>query len=571
MGLQPTLGELADPEVVVVNNRTPIKQALELAHGKHLIVVQGERPIGVLSKDMQSLLVRAPGFLNDLPYYPIMLGRSDSNLLSFYREHGKNSASVVVLDEGNIRGIIMPERLVSYLLNTLDIQEAFFDTLLETANEAITVVTDNGQVSHWNTAAQEMYSIPAPAIVGKKISEFFAREALATLNILDEGRPVRQAYHRPRPGIHVVINASPVMHNGKIAGAISSEQNVTQIVRLNEQLSNTSSQLHDLAQKISPGADSFNRVIGRGKSIRCAVELARKVASSEATVLITGESGVGKELFAQAIHAASPRAEMPFIAINCGAIPTPLFESELFGYQGGAFTGAERKGKPGKLELAHGGTLFLDEVGELPLELQVKLLRVLQDQCFYRVGGTEPIKVNTRIITATNRNLEQMIVQGDFREDLYYRLNVIALDVPPLRQRSEDIPELVKVFLQEFALKYNKPVLSLDPEIMVSFMHYPWPGNVRELRNVTERLAILAEDEYITPRFLPPTLQRYTHVPPSPVAAKTVTVADVNENLELKRISAALEQTFGNKTAAAKLLGISRGTLYYKLKHYGLR
>jgi sigma-54 dependent transcriptional regulator, acetoin dehydrogenase operon transcriptional activator AcoR len=572
MHLTQTIAEVMDPGVVVVHNRLSIETALELANGQHLIVVQGERPVGVLTRDMQSLLLHRSGLLNQLVYLTPLLARSETDLLSFYRDYRANLTPVVVVDaQGAIAGIVDQDQLITQLLKILEEREAFFDTLLETVNEAVTVVTNNGRVSHWNSAAQEMYSIPTTAIIGGQISEFFEREALTTLKMLDEGRPVRQAYHRPRSGTHVLINASPVLHNGIVVGAISSEQNVTQIVRLNEELTNTSSQLRDLAQKISPSADPFNRIVGRGESIIQAVELARKVAASQATVLITGESGVGKELFANAIHSASPRADMPFIPINCGAIPTPLFESELFGYQGGAFTGAERKGKPGKLELAHGGTLFLDEVGELPLELQVKLLRVLQDQCFYRVGGTEPITVNTRIITATNRNLEQMISLGEFREDLYYRLNVIALDVPPLRQRPEDIPVLVQMFLQEFAFKYNKPIPILDPETMVSFLHYPWPGNIRELRNMTERLAILSEDQPITPLLLPITLQRYNRIPLASTSTKPFSrvVAD-NSSDELKRISAALDRTFGNKSAAAKLLGISRGTLYYKLKHYGL-
>jgi len=452
---------------------------------------------------------------------------------------------------------------------------SFFHTLLDTVNEAITVVTKDGIVSHWNLVAQDTYSIPQQHIIGKHIANFFEQGSLTTLKILDEGRPVRQSYHCPQPGTHVLINASPVVLDGQVIGAISAEQDITQIVRLNENLLSTSSQLRDLQQKISPSDDPFSNIIGKGHAIRHTISMARKISSSEATVLITGESGVGKEVFAQAIHLASPRASQPLIALNCGAIPTALFESELFGYQGGAFTGAEKKGKPGKLELAQGGTLFLDEVGELPLDLQVKLLRVLQDRCFYRLGGTVPITVSTRIIAATNRNLEKMIKAGMFREDLYYRLNVITLEVPPLRERAEDISDLVQAFLHEFARKNNKPIPSVNPEVIVAFLSYNWPGNVRELHNVTERLAVLADEGMLEAKYLPSALQRtITESAPYPSlhsASHSINRAFQRSTLpELERICAVLEKTRGNKTAAAKLLGMSRGTLYYKLKHYAL-
>ncbi|OLN29156.1 Response regulator of zinc sigma-54-dependent two-component system [Desulfosporosinus metallidurans] len=504
-----------------------------------------------------------------------ILAKSDTEAISFYKEHLYDLRPVVVLDSSDkVKGIITSTILVNNLLKYCDSLNSFLETLLDTVNEAVTVVTKEGTVSHWNSVAQDTYSIPQQNIIGKQIANFFEQEALATLKVLDEGRPVRQSYHSPRPGTHVLMNASPVIYDGTIIGAISCEQDITQIVRLNERLSNTSSQLLDLQQKIIPSNDPFGKIIGKGQSIRSTISIARKISSSEATILITGESGVGKELFAQAIHLASPRASQPLIVLNCGAIPTALFESELFGYNGGAFTGAERKGKPGKLELAHGGTLFLDEVGELPLGLQVKLLRVLQDRCFYRLGGTEPITVSTRIIAATNRDLEKMIKTSEFREDLYYRLNVITLEVPTLRERTEDIPELVQTFLHEFALKHDKPIPSLSPEVIVAFLNYHWPGNVRELHNVTERLTVLADEGTLETKYLPPALQRTISKSVPNSVSLTSRIIDRpyrrNSSEELERIYDAIEKTHGNKSAAAELLGISRGTLYYKLKQYAL-
>jgi len=579
-----SLADLMDPNVMIIHNNPGPAQALAAANTHHLILMAGTRPAAVLTREHAAWL-KSAGLLPAATDWAVPLPADpDTGAMAFYQEHLDQPATVVVIAGTEVQGIITPSILARNLLMHCELLDTYFRTLLDTVNEAVTVVTAKGTVSHWNTVAQEIYAIPKEAIIGKHIAAFFELERLATLKILDEGRPVRQAYHQPSPGTHVLINASPVVYHGKIIGAIASEQDVTHLVRLNEKLSSTSSQLRDLQQKIGPSDDPFAKIIGKGQTIRRTLAIARKIAPSEATVLITGESGVGKELFAEAIHLASPRAGKPFVAINCGAIPTALFESELFGYHGGAFTGAERKGKPGKLELAHGGTLFLDEIGELPADLQVKLLRVLQDKCFYRLGGTEAITVNTRIIAATNRDLEKMISSGEFREDLYYRLNVITLEVPPLRERTEDIPELVQAFLQEFALTYNKSISSLDPEIMVSFLNYHWPGNVRELRNVTERLAVLADEGTLDLKYLPLALQRTISGSPqrAPAATSLSAAAHCHSRFiaergrsdsgsgELERIYAALEEARGNKSAAAKLLGISRGTLYYKLKQHGL-
>jgi len=571
-----SLSLLMDQNVVVIPANLSLHNALIQALTHHLVIVAEDELIGVLTIEQATLLTPTDQLLNQLHWLPPLLIEPEMDTITFCQEHFLELRPVVVKSlTGEVLGIVTPSLLVKSLFGSWNILHTFFNTLLDTVNEAVAVVTQEGIVSHWNSNAQNMYSISEHSIIGKPISDFFEKTALATLAILDEGRPIRQAYHRPRPETHVQINASPVILEGKIIGAISTEQDITQVVRLNEELSYASSQLLDLKQKTAPSNDPFGRIIGKGPSIQHTISIARKVASSEATILITGESGVGKELFAQAIHKDSFRASKPFIAVNCGAIPMALFESELFGYIGGAFTGAERKGKPGKLELANGGTLFLDEIGELPPQLQVKLLRVLQDKCFYRVGGTEPLTVDTRIVAATNRELEKMIKSGEFREDLYYRLNVIALEIPPLRNRTEDIPDLVQTFLQEFTIKYNKPIPTLDPEIMLNFLKYGWPGNIRELRNVIERLAILAEGKTLNAQYLPPNLSSFNtgiSSPASPLISQVLRRnLHIDENSgEMKHIAVTLEKTNGNKTAAAKLLGISRGTLYYKLKHYGL-
>lgn len=267
-------------------------------------------------------------------------------------------------------------------------------------------------------------------------------------------------------------------------------------------------------------------------------------------------------MFAEAIHKASNRSHRPFIAINCGAIPSSLFESELFGYEKGAFTGALKGGKKGKIDVARGGTLFLDEIGELPLESQAKLLRVLQEKEFYRVGGNKAIPVEARIIAATNKNLKEMVERKTFREDLYYRLNVLSLSIPPLRERREDVFALIELFLNEFAAEHELPVPDLDEKVMYILLHYDWPGNVRELRNVIQRIVVLgADDGIMTTEHLPKELL-HTHLPKK-IHHEVVDTIYTSEGM---KIQDALRVTYGNKSAAAKMLGISRGTLYNKIK-----
>ena len=296
-----------------------------------------------------------------------------------------------------------------------------------------------------------------------------------------------------------------------------------------------------------------------------AVRVARRVATTNVSILLRGESGSGKELFSRAIHEAS-RRNGNFVAINCGAIPANLFESELFGYEPGAFTGADRKGKPGFLEQSHGGTLFLDEIGEMPKDLQVKLLRVLQEQMFYRVGSGKPVHIDLRVIAATHRDLEGMIQRGEFREDIYYRLNVVSIPLPSLRERREDIPELVHRGLRHFGSMHSKAIRRIDPAVMAAFLAYEWPGNVRELLNALERMVILCDGDTLTVSSLPAGLQRDTLSERHDSPAFANGLAAMTDEMERKLIRQVLSESRFNKAVAAKKLGIPRSTLYYKLK-----
>jgi DNA-binding NtrC family response regulator len=312
----------------------------------------------------------------------------------------------------------------------------------------------------------------------------------------------------------------------------------------------------------------FESLIGRSKTFLRVLEVASRVAQRDSTVLIRGETGTGKDLLAKAIHQNSRRKNQPFVTINCGAIPKELLESELFGHTKGSFTGAFAP-KQGKVELADGGTLFLDEVGELPLELQVKLLRLIQQGEIEKVGAPNAITVDVRIIAATNRNLQALIEDGAFREDLYYRLAVIPIELPPLRERAEDIPELAQHLFVKLKQKHGLPNLRLSPHVIPRFCGYRWPGNVRELENAIERLVVLAVGDEITLNDLPEFLQRERPAPEA-LALDLPPEGISLEALEKELILKALEKFDWNQTRAAKFLDISRRTLIYRMEKHGL-
>jgi two-component system response regulator AtoC len=308
----------------------------------------------------------------------------------------------------------------------------------------------------------------------------------------------------------------------------------------------------------------YPNIIGESKAMRGVFEMVGRVSQTDSTVLILGESGTGKELVASTIHFQGPRKDRPLVKVNCGALPENLIESELFGYEKGAFTGATKQ-KPGRFELADGGSIFLDEIGELPLQTQVKLLRVLQDGTFERLGGTETVRVNVRVMAATNKDLQEEVRKGRFREDLYYRLSVIPLTIPPLRKRKEDIPLLIEHFLKRYNGRYGKNI-RFSVEAIKFLMAYNFPGNVRELENIVERCITLSEEDTIRKEDLPEHVfkDHYTSKKDLP------SLNEIASEAEREYISRILRTTGGNKTKAAELLGISRKTLWEKMRAYRL-
>ncbi len=328
------------------------------------------------------------------------------------------------------------------------------------------------------------------------------------------------------------------------------------------------------ARESLPLADRFNRIIGESEPMRQAYRLTTRAANSDATVLIRGESGTGKELFARAVHVNSPRRDKPLIKVDCAALPASLIENELFGHERGAYTGADQKAQ-GKFEAAQGGTVFLDELGELPLSVQGKLLRVLQDREFERVGGTKPVPIDVRVVAATNRDLERMVAEGKFRQDLYYRIKVVEIRLPPLRTRgAEDIVRLARHFASTAARKHGRELPTFSPEALARLGSYPWPGNVRELENCIESAVVIMEGREVQPQDLPlpdrvlASTEAAIPAARAPLAAELPTdAASIRplEEMERDYVRAAVERVGGNRTLAARLLGIGRNTLARKL------
>jgi len=352
------------------------------------------------------------------------------------------------------------------------------------------------------------------------------------------------------------------------------------LLRENRRLQQQLEQYVGILSREAHGAFSFGAIVGESPSLRDVLAKVEQVAQTTATVLLRGETGTGKEMVARAIHINSARESRPFVRVNCAALAPGVLESELFGHEKGAFTGAMAR-RPGRFELADGGTLFLDEVGDIPLDVQVKLLRVLQEREFERVGGVETVTVDVRVISATHRDLESLITEGKFREDLYYRLNVFPIHLPPLRERTADIPLLALHFIQKFAQSTGRPVRGADPGALSELAAYPWPGNVRELENVIERGMILSKGPDLTVADLDFGRRRATGAgvtPISGVAASPVADAGSGGRSFYKRLSeqerneivAAVERANGNIAHAARALGINRSTLYYRMRKHNL-
>jgi len=433
-------------------------------------------------------------------------------------------------------------------------------TILESISDGVFTVDHNWKVTSFNRAAEDITGIPREDAMGRRCCEVFRASTCETECALrytmDSGKPIvnKTAFIVNAQGRRIPISLSTALlknARGKIVGGVETFRDLSLV----EELRKAIEQRFEIGDMIS-----------RSPAMRKIFDILPQVAASDATVVIEGETGTGKELLARALHHLGPRKKRPFVAINCGALPDTLLESELFGYKTGAFTGAT-KDKPGRFAQAEGGTLFLDEVGDVSPALQVRLLRVLQERTYEPLGGTQSVKANVRVITATNKNLAELVKDGLFREDLYYRIDVVRLELPPLRKRTEDIPLLVDHFIRRFNKTQGRTITGIAPETMAILMAHDYPGNIRELENIIERAFVICTGATIQARCLPESLlAKHNAATPLLTSGLGPTVKAV----EAQAILDAIQHSGGNRQRAAKLLGMHKSTLFRKVRALGI-
>jgi transcriptional regulator of acetoin/glycerol metabolism len=445
----------------------------------------------------------------------------------------------------------------------LRLQNKYQQAVVESISDGLLTIDNQGCLTYINEIGADILNIDRSTCIGSHISTLVDFKPVV-LDVLKSGRGYidKEFIMTSRSGarVHFVKTAVPIKdENGNVTGVVDIFRKIKRVQKM----------VNDMVGAYANF--TFNDIVGNSESLKSSIRLAKVAGNSSSSVLIQGESGTGKELFAHSIHNASNRREQPFITVNCAAIPRELIESELFGYEGGAFTGALKSGHPGKFELANGGTIFLDEIGDMPLDMQAKLLRVLQEKQISRVGGANIFNIDVRIISATNKNLLEECNQGNFRRDLYYRLNVLNIEIPPLRERRSDIEELVYHFINKLSIKLGKDVQSISQQAMQYLVNYNWPGNAREVQNIIERAINISRTRQINARDLPSIVLR--EVPGNKTANErdnSVLYIESIDELEKRAISNALEVMRGNISQAADALKVSRNTLYNKIKKYGL-
>jgi transcriptional regulator with PAS, ATPase and Fis domain len=441
-----------------------------------------------------------------------------------------------------------------------------FKAITEHSSEGMIFLDENNQIKYVNPLAYQFFErmFSRTAIMSLPIRELFPK----TYEAIPAGNPVFQIYETVRD-VKIVSNYIPLNMDGRFLGGLISFQNVTRIEELEKRIRR---ELYSKGHVAKHRFEDFNTV---DPHLKAMIKSATRLAAAGSSVLIVGESGTGKELMAQSIHNASQRKNGPFVAVNCAALPKSVLESELFGYVDGAFTGAKKAGKPGLFELAHRGTIFLDEIGDMPLNIQGHLLRVIQEKEVTRIGDDRVIAVDIRIISATNRELRKMVSEGTFREDLFYRLDIVRIKMPSLRERMDDLPVLCEYFLPVFSQANRLPLRRLSPEAIERMKGYSWPGNIRELQNFIESAVIMSEDEEIqtdvADRLLGDRMgegdRRDAHVFSSEINAFEKEETTLRE-LEQESIMKILNQVHGNRSKAAKILGISTTTLWRRLRGF---
>ncbi|MGE5188970.1 MAG: sigma 54-interacting transcriptional regulator [Gemmatimonadota bacterium] len=459
---------------------------------------------------------------------------------------------------------------ISRELDSTKIILGTLEELLAGAGEWMVAVDAGGVITMMSEGYAEFNGTTVAEAVGRHVTEVIEN---TRMHVVVRTGVAEMGEAQTIRGRDVIVNRIPLRDGDRVVGAYGRVvfKDVEQLRQLAGKLNLLESKVKYYEEELSSlrGARyTFDSVVGSGSAIAAAKEEALRASRTDSTVLLRGETGTGKELFAHAIHAAGPRGSGPFIKLNCAAVPAELLESELFGYAEGAFTGAKRGGKPGKFEMANGGTLFLDEIGDMPLPMQAKLLRILQEREVERVGGTVARRVDIRVIAATARGIEELVGEGKFRADLYYRLNVIPIRIPPLRERREDIGEIAARILANLAADSGEPKRRLSEGALDVLRSWEWPGNVRELRNVLERAVAMTRSDVLLPEHLPPQLLMASSAPVKAVVPGSL--ASARADAEKLAIETALKAARGNKSRAADLLRIHRVKLYEKMKRYGI-
>lgn len=451
-------------------------------------------------------------------------------------------------------------------LETVKRLKGLLDTAIDHAYDGIVMVDHEKKITFISPPMVELFSLNKEEVFGKGIEKVLPQ--LDLHKVMETGLADFSEMMEIN-GIQYIVHRIPVIQENQIIGGIGKVifrqlHEVQALFMKLEVMKNKVQYFQEELKKVESSRFTMEHIITKDDELEKMKRIARKAAKGRSTILIRGESGTGKELFAHAIHSESARKEGPFVTVNCAAIPDQLLESEFFGYESGAFTGAKQTGKIGKFDLADGGTLFLDEIGDMSVQLQAKLLRVLQEKAFYRIGGTERVRVDVRIVTATNRSLEEMVANGTFREDLYYRLNVISIEIPPLRNRKEDISLLSELFIREMNQMTGSSITGIEPDAKRALLQYHWPGNVRELKNIIERGVTFTEYGKIILEDLPEYIRKTLELSNK----KKTEEENLLRKTEKMAIDQALKQTDGNKSKAAEILGISRSVLYSKLNKY---
>lgn len=446
--------------------------------------------------------------------------------------------------------------------------------LLDELIDAVVVIDMDGVIFYANPAYARVLGVPVGAVLGKNMFEIEPGATL--LKTLRSGQAItKNGVFIESVQRYVQVKTFPLHENGAMVGAASVSRDTTEVNELNQELKRASQMAAEYSRQIEAQTIlKKNNIIGESRNFLSSVVKATTVAATDATVLLRGESGVGKEVFARLLHQNSERHDKPFISVNCAAIPENLIESELFGYEEGAFTGAKRGGQLGKFQLAEGGTLFLDEIADMPQSMQAKLLRVLQEGEIEKVGRQRSIKVDVRLVAGTNRPLERMIEEGTFRQDLFYRLNVVPITIPALRERGHDVVLLAAYYLEHYNKKYHKNV-SLSEESYRLLLNYDWPGNIRELQNLLESCVVLCSKQYILPEDLPDSFRRgrTEYVPQSTTPLCDSLPERLDEAVsacEAAILRRALEKSNYDRQSAADRLGISRRTFYRKVREYNI-